>query len=84
MEIKVMSYGMNYRHITLETKGTQGHYACLIMNILKEIERGFLPKKIYKPTKLGTKIVYEAVYKNTEPNVNLFNDLIEKFKGIAC
>ena len=79
---------MNYPHLRLKTKvdsnNNHGYVASLIVNIVNEINRGFIPKKIFKATRAGTKVTFVKFDRDDEKCMkyfNAFNDLLKRFNN---
>jgi hypothetical protein len=80
----VTQYQMNYPYLDKKfSKDDPRLYALrLIVHVVKELERGFVPVKIYLPNKKGTRIRYAPV---SYDNIRYFNTWIaetNKFVGL--
>jgi hypothetical protein len=86
--MRVLSYQMNYPHLKAKTKvdsnNDQSYMASLIMNIVNEIKRGFVPRKIFKATRSGTKVTFVKFNRDNDKCMeyfNAFNELLKKFNN---
>jgi hypothetical protein len=86
--MKVLSYQMSYPHLKSKTKvnsnNNQGYMASLIMNIMNEIKRGFIPRKIFKATRSGTKVTFVKFDRDDDKCMeyfDAFNELLKKFNN---
>jgi hypothetical protein len=73
---KVKLYTLTYPHLTIESKKNKkmGFNNSLILNILEEAYKQFIPKKI-ETKRIGTTITYVEA---TQELVNNFNKLIDE------
>jgi hypothetical protein len=62
MDIIILEYEMTYAQLPLDRKKNypHGYNACLILNILKEVEKTYCPVKVSRPTKKGTVVKYKV------------------------
>jgi hypothetical protein len=86
--MRVLSYQMNYTHLKAKTKvnsnNDQGYTASLIMNITNEIKRGFIPRKIFKANRSGTKVTFIKFDRDDDKCMeyfDAFNELLKKFNN---
>lgn len=81
MICQVLKYQLTYpSHDLYKFKRENKCYmSSLIMQMLKEAERNFIPERIGKATKKGTSIKYKCVYERNLEDLNIINNYINDY-----